>query len=684
MGNFILNHKTRIHTDWGEEPVKRAIVRFERDMHMTLIEEGLLENEIEIRHIRHPQAEWYQIQVKDEKRIIIEASDELGAVYALLELSRRFLGVLPFWFWNDQRFKKKKCVEIPFMKLEAMEYSVKYRGWFINDEVLISHWNAGVSEEYPWEMAIEALLRCGGNMVIPGTGRNSRKYENLASGMGLWITQHHAEPLGAEMFLRAYPDLNPSFEEHPEEFRKLWKDAVERLKEKKVIWNLGFRGQGDVPFWENDSRYDTPEKRGALISSIMQEQYDLVTGQVKDPVCCVNLYGETMELYQQGNIILPDGVIMIWADNGYGKMVSRRQGNHNPRILALPDRKFRSASHGMYYHASFYDLQAANVLTAMPNSPEFVKKEVEHAYQCGIRDFWLINCSNVKPHVYLLGFLAEMWRNIDADPADYCRQYILQYYLREHYDENLAHEIRKCIQTYFSSMPAYGYREDEHAGEQFYNYITRVFIHYWMKFGGIKPCEELQWFSAKTDFSGQLEDFRNVCCSGISVLEQMTEFCTGISRKLEENHYYPVGQQMWKDSWLLQAKIHTYCARGVIRFTDAWKAYEGADFMRSFWCLGQAADCFQMAQDTMMEACHDKWRHFYDNDCQTDIKHTVYLLQMLMAYVRNVGDGPYFYHWQREVLDDPCDRNIFLILNEENHLTDQAFYGKMKETDYFA
>ena len=34
---------------------------------------------------------------------------------------------------------------------------------FINDEVLISHWTAGVSKEYPWEMV---LKRCFAAVVI--------------------------------------------------------------------------------------------------------------------------------------------------------------------------------------------------------------------------------------------------------------------------------------------------------------------------------------------------------------------------------------------------------------------------------------------------------------------------------------------------------------------------------------
>lgn len=40
--------------------------------------------------------------------------------------------------------------------------------------------------------------------------------------MGLIITHHYAEPLGAEMFAQAYPDLEPMYSKYPEKFRALW------------------------------------------------------------------------------------------------------------------------------------------------------------------------------------------------------------------------------------------------------------------------------------------------------------------------------------------------------------------------------------------------------------------------------------------------------------------------------
>ena len=163
----------------------------------------------------------------------------------------------------------------------------------------------------------------------------------------------------------------------------------------RVIWNIGFRGQGDKPFWDDDPKYDTPEKRGELMSALIKEQYDLVKDNDPNAVCCTNLYDETMELYKDGFLKLPDDIIKIWADNGYGKMVSRRQGNANPRVPALPQQG-NDGVHGIYYHASFYDLQAASHITMLPNSTEFVSQELTDVLIHGADDYWLINCSNIK------------------------------------------------------------------------------------------------------------------------------------------------------------------------------------------------------------------------------------------------------------------------------------------------
>ena len=122
-------------------------------------------------------------------KLELHAGDELGFIYGIYEISRSLLGVNDFWFWNDQQFTVKEEQEVPEdYYFVSKPCAVRYRGWFINDEVLLHTWCVERKKDLPWEMAFETLLRCRGNMVIPGTDRNSERYRGLAASMGLYVT----------------------------------------------------------------------------------------------------------------------------------------------------------------------------------------------------------------------------------------------------------------------------------------------------------------------------------------------------------------------------------------------------------------------------------------------------------------------------------------------------------------
>ncbi len=658
--NFILHRKTSLQSEiQNTKAVAYACARFERDMEMAL-EASAREGGTVILRQKKLEPEAYEIEVSEDT-ITIYGSNDRSFIYALNELSEKYLGILPFWFWNDQKMEIKPYVEIPCGNYPSQPYKIRYRGWFINDEVLLTHWTAGVSAEYPWEMVFEALLRCGGNIIIPGTDKNSKIYAPIASAMGLMITHHHAEPLGAEMFSRAYPELEPSYLKHRELFEGLWRDAVERQKEEEVIWNIGFRGQGDLPFWENDPAYDTPQKRGDLISSIMKQQYAMIREQIPDAVCCTNLYGEILELYRDGYLQIPEDVIMIWADNGYGKMVSRRQGNHNPRVPALPG-EGDGGRHGTYYHVSFYDLQAANHITMLPNSMEFVEKELNTAMAHGITDLWMINASNIKPHVYPLSFIANLWKQNALSAEEHRRHYIREYY-EVNCDSGQLSEMEACVRAYPQAMVSFGDREDEHAGEQFSNYAVRDFIHGWMRDGATEPVKELFWCTGECSFDEQMTWYEEKCRLTYNKIEGLYRRCNAVS-----------GSELWQDSVLLQTEIHRNCLKGSMLFTESFRAYREKEYKKAFFLLGNAAEAYEAADKAMRDREHGKWAGFYANDCLTDVKETAYCLKRLMGYVRNLGDGPHFYGWQREVTYSAKDAKVVLITNMENHMTDWELY----------
>ncbi|MCC8045267.1 MAG: glycosyl hydrolase 115 family protein [Clostridiales bacterium] len=743
----------------------------------------------EIRLIPGDEAEECFTLDAAEDALILSASDELGFIYGLYEISRRFLGILPFWFWNDQVIEQKAFVEIPAGFHYASEpYAIRFRGWFINDEVLLADWMmetplpsgrrisrpeggpVNQKPDRPWEMALEALLRLGGNLVIPGTDRNSEKYRPLASSMGLYVTHHHAEPLGAPIFAREYPDLQPSYAKYPEKFQALWRRGIEEQKDRKTVWNLGFRGQGDAPFWENDPAYQTDEARGKLISELIQLQYEMVQEAQPGAICCTNLYGETMELYQKGCLKLPEQVIKVWADNGYGKMVSRRQGNHNPRVLALPEahnlldrneqdrnqqtsyslgasaNKINDESifnnedtqrtdmlpkkigggdygasngipkgehHGIYYHVSFYDLQAANHITMLPNSPEFVVRELNEVLRHGVNDFWLINCSNIKPHVYMLDLVAEMWKRplpsaerypvqraemptspikdcghttprnqrLGAKPGEsmetpvpvafaeeHCKQYLQNYYGSEHLDE-----LSACLQQYFASAVSYGPHEDDHAGEQFYNHGIRILVSQYLKDSG-SAALEFQWAKKAETLTEQISWYQQHCEAGMQSYGALLDTCGSLSAKLTGS-----AKTLFEDSIYLQAKIYAYCAKGgylVCRGLE--EAYEG-EYQKAFYLVGKGRKEYLRARCAMRDREHDVWQNFYRNECLTDIAQTAWVLETVMGYIRNLGDGPHFYEWQRDFLYAKEDRNVRMILNFENHLNNQELFELMEK-----
>lgn len=661
-----INYNTNIISNLESHAVARAIGDLKRDIKKVCLKTQEIGNYIIL--VKDDMKEEQFKLLVNENCLEIHASDDLGFIYGIYEISKQILGILPFWFWNDQKITKQEAYEVAEnFEYESEEPEVRYRGWFVNDEVLIHKWSVDRKKERPWEMVFEALLRCRGNLVVPGTDKNSHLYRNLASDMGLYITHHHAEPLGAPMFAREYPDLNPSYAEHADKFHKLWQEGIDAQKDMNVIWNLGFRGQGDCPFWDNDPQYQTPQSRGKLMSELIMMQYDLVKKECPDAICCTNLYGETMELYQDGYLDLPDNIIKIWADNGYGKMVTRRQGNHNPRIYALP-KEGGHGSHGIYYHASFYDLQAANHITMSTNTADFLAGELKNVLDHNVKDYWIINCSNVKPHVYTLDLIASLWNKKDIDVNEQRKQYIKNYYGKDHVDL-----IADCFKKYAKASVKYGEHEDEHAGEQFCNHISRILIHQYLK-DKTQKSEELLWATDADTLEGQIEWYKALCEEGVANYKQLVH-------EYEEARLSLAGHEktLFDDSLFLQAKLYKKCYQGAVDVCDSLLNALDEQYQNAFYMAGKARKKYLSANQEMRDREHGKWHNFYQNECLTDVKQTAWVLETLMSYVRNLGDGPHFYEWQRQYLYNEEDRRVLLIYNMDNHLKDQELFELMEE-----
>jgi hypothetical protein len=190
--------------------------------------------------------------------VLLTGSDTRGAIYAVYEFSRRFLKVDPFWWWADHEPSHRASVRVPAVYTQTEGPTFRFRGWFINDEDLLTGWKPGTADKTGialevWDKLFEALLRMKGNMIVPGTFLFPYEPQVKAAGeRGLIISQHHIEVLGLNTW--RWPEGKPySFFSQPDQLAAAWRRATQQYDpDQEVIWTLGYRGRHDRAFWADD------------------------------------------------------------------------------------------------------------------------------------------------------------------------------------------------------------------------------------------------------------------------------------------------------------------------------------------------------------------------------------------------------------------------------------------------
>ena len=657
---FVFTAQTEIYGFISSKTIQLAVDRMYRDINMVL-RGGERKDKSTIIFAIHEdmEEESWMIEVQKD-RLLIRAADDLGLVYAFLEISREFLRIPPFWFWHEMSWKPVESIAVEEQKRFSKKKPIHYRGWFFNDETFLARWNPKGDERLAWEMGFEACLRCGGNMVIPGDIDNFRRYGKLASDMGLILTHHHVEILGAPMFLNVYPDEEPSYTKNRKLFEQIWEDAVKEQADQKTIYAIGFRGQGDCAFWESESGGSelSDEEKGRFISSIMKRQIEIVRKYVKNPILCTNLYGEIMELYRDGWLEIPDEVIKIWADNGYGKMVARRRGNHNPRTIALPlNDQEREGKHGIYYHVSFYDLQAASHTTMMPQRPEYFNKQLWEAFEDHLTEYLIVNCSSVRQHTCTLEMVSRIWSGEHITSETFYPRFVEEYY-KESQDKICA-----LYEEYPKLCIHYGMQEDEVAGEQFYTHCVRILAGQWM-ISQEQPAEDMKWATDAETLDGQMKWVYDKCAPKEKGFLEYAESCRRVGATLY-------------DSLTVQAILHYEGCAGTVLFCRAWEEWSKKNYMEAFYECGLAAEHFSMADRALRETEHGIWKDFYKYERFADYKFAAHILRCLMGYIRIYSDGSSYYKWDAR-LRKLCGKGE-IFCNWDNHETEEELFERMKE-----
>ncbi len=570
-----------------------------------------------------------------ENQLCITAADSLGLIYGMLHLSRAALGVAPFWFWTDRPPRPREKAALPAVDFVSPEPAFRYRGWFVNDECLLTSWKEQADDYTVWSMVFECLLRCGGNMIIPGTFGINHTLAEWAAEIGLWITHHHCEPLNAPFFKKVYPGVTPILSEQEEAFCAIWRETVRKNRDQKTVWTLGLRGQGDYPYWDDDPSCDTPQKRGAIVTRAVSLQYDIVRQECGEVPCCAYIYGELTELYHKGYLQFPAGVIKVWSDNGYGKMVARRtNAGEAVRQVSLP-RSDDPGPHGVYYHVTFHDSKAANHLTMLPNSAGFVADELAAAKKAGADHYLLVNCGNIRPHAYFLDLIRQFWNQGAVDPDTQRIEFVNQTWG----DEGRA--LAPLLEEFSLKPAVIDEKSGEKAGDQFYFAQSRLIMSRWINGAqSNEPEAGLSWITGEAPFDQQTQWFERICRKTAARWEAFEEKSLAAARTLS-----PGARQRAHDLLGAQITIHAGGARAMALICQGLRHDREKRHAHAYLCLSRAIEQLNRISAALKKSEHDHWQGFYNGDNQTNVAATRYWADAVRRWIRACHDGPRLNRW---------------------------------------
>jgi hypothetical protein len=91
-------------------------------------------------------AESFSIGVStgQRKAVVLSGADMRGTIYAIYQFSEQYLGVDPLYYWTDHEPLRRARIVIPASSSKTFPAPVfKYRGFFLNDEDLLTGWAPG-------------------------------------------------------------------------------------------------------------------------------------------------------------------------------------------------------------------------------------------------------------------------------------------------------------------------------------------------------------------------------------------------------------------------------------------------------------------------------------------------------------------------------------------------------------
>lgn len=358
--------------------------------------------------------EGYCVEVTDNA-VQIVGKDDLGTVYGIYTFATKCLGIDPLYHFTDIFPATTESLYLASTQICSNPATARFRGWFVNDEdFLLGFAPSGAKRNINYnhdffkevittdmmDVICESALRLGMNTIIPCSfvdilNPAEEAIVATCTQRGLYISQHHQEPVGVSHFAaenymtKHYPEKLVSYVSNPKEMREIWLTYIQKWAkyEPHVIWQLGLRGRGDRAVWLTDGSVSTSARaRGDIVSNAIADQYRMIEQTLghQNFLSTSTLWLEGAELYDQGYLKIPEKTITVFGDIGNTQLFGsdfysvKRKKNHQ---------------YGIYYHAGFHHEGPHLADGVDPNKMLFCYREAEK-YQS--LHFSILNVANIR------------------------------------------------------------------------------------------------------------------------------------------------------------------------------------------------------------------------------------------------------------------------------------------------
>lgn len=417
-----------------------------------------------------------------DSMVIVCGSDKRGTIYGMFSLSE-YIGVSALCFWGDvEPIKKENIVLGADWNMNSQEPSVKYRGFFINDEwPCFGRWTkekfGGINAK-AYDIIFEFLLRMKGNYLWPAMWRSNfpldgpdSANEELSELYGVVMGFSHHEPClrsGAEYGKvrgegSIYGDAW-NFHTNREGIIRFWRDGLLRSGKYENLITIGMRGEDDTTILGEDA---TLKDNIDLLKEVITVQKQLIKECVPEDKAqkqqLLAIYKE-VEPFFYGDENVPglkdwdglENVICMLCEDNYGFLRSLPTTQLREQITK------RGGGFGMYYHLDYHGAPVSYEWLSSTPLPK-IWEQMCMAYDYGIQDVWIVNVGDIKGYEFELEYfltLAYDYETWGSKKPNSWKTY-LQSKLLTMFPENSEELRADMAKSYIECMKIAGLRRPE-------------------------------------------------------------------------------------------------------------------------------------------------------------------------------------------------------------------------------